>query len=79
MTIHILKSARSALRPPVLPPSVPLCFLMNSEHLEQLDADVLVSQIEERVGADLQFIRLNGALGGGLIGVGLSLLHHVLG
>jgi uncharacterized membrane-anchored protein YjiN (DUF445 family) len=49
------------------------------EHLEQLDADVLVSQIEERVGADLQFIRLNGALVGGLIGVLLAVVHRLVG
>lgn len=46
------------------------------EHLEALDTGTLVAQIEDRVGADLQFIRLNGALVGGLIGVLLALLHR---
>jgi len=45
------------------------------ENLEALETDALVRQIEDRVGADLQFIRLNGALVGGLIGVLLALLH----
>jgi len=49
------------------------------ENLEALDADTLVAQIEDRVGADLQFIRLNGALVGGLIGVLLHLAHRVIG
>jgi uncharacterized membrane-anchored protein YjiN (DUF445 family) len=49
------------------------------ENLEGLDADVLVARIEERVGADLQFIRLNGALVGGLIGVLLALAHRFIG
>ena len=45
------------------------------EYLEGLDADTLVAQIEDRVGADLQYIRLNGAVVGGLIGVLLALLR----
>jgi len=49
------------------------------ENLEALDPDILVARIEDRVGADLQFIRLNGALVGGLIGVLLSLIHRLFG
>jgi uncharacterized membrane-anchored protein YjiN (DUF445 family) len=49
------------------------------ENLEALETDELVAQIERRVGADLQFIRLNGAVVGGLIGVGLALLRRALG
>jgi uncharacterized membrane-anchored protein YjiN (DUF445 family) len=45
------------------------------ENLETLTDDQLVEQIESRVGADLQFIRLNGAVVGGLIGVLLALIH----
>jgi uncharacterized membrane-anchored protein YjiN (DUF445 family) len=45
------------------------------ENLETLTDDQLVEQIENRVGADLQFIRLNGAVVGGLIGVLLALMH----
>jgi len=49
------------------------------ENLEALDTDTLVARIEDRVGADLQFIRLNGALVGGLIGVLLALTHLLAG
>lgn len=49
------------------------------ENLEALETDALIAQIEDRVGADLQYIRLNGAVVGGLIGIALALLHHVIG
>jgi uncharacterized membrane-anchored protein YjiN (DUF445 family) len=49
------------------------------ENLTALDTDKLVAQIENRVGPDLQFIRLNGALVGGLIGVLLALAHRAFG
>ncbi len=45
------------------------------ENLEALETATLVAKIEERVGADLQFIRLNGAVVGGLIGIFIALLH----
>ncbi len=48
------------------------------ENLNALDTATLVAQIEARVGNDLQFIRLNGALVGGLIGVLLAVLHTVV-
>jgi uncharacterized membrane-anchored protein YjiN (DUF445 family) len=38
----------------------------------------LVAQIEEKVGADLQYIRLNGAVVGGLVGAILALIRLVL-
>jgi uncharacterized membrane-anchored protein YjiN (DUF445 family) len=34
-------------------------------------------QIELNIGKDLQFIRINGTIVGGLIGVALYLLSHV--
>lgn len=37
--------------------------------LGKLDNEELVAQIEEKVGNDLQFIRLNGAVVGGLVGI----------
>ena len=49
------------------------------ENLEALRTEALVAQIEDRVGADLQFIRLNGAIVGGMIGVLLALLHRLIG
>jgi uncharacterized membrane-anchored protein YjiN (DUF445 family) len=45
--------------------------------LKDLTDDQLVDEIEGRVGADLQFIRLNGAVVGGLVGVLLALAHLV--
>jgi uncharacterized membrane-anchored protein YjiN (DUF445 family) len=42
--------------------------------LSKLDDVGLVNQIEEKVGNDLQYIRLNGAVVGGLAGILISLL-----
>ena len=49
------------------------------ESLEALETGALVAQIEARVGADLQFIRLNGAVVGGLVGVALAVAHWLAG
>jgi uncharacterized membrane-anchored protein YjiN (DUF445 family) len=49
------------------------------ENLEALETGELVARIEDRVGADLQFIRLNGALVGGLVGVGLAVARWIAG
>jgi uncharacterized membrane-anchored protein YjiN (DUF445 family) len=49
------------------------------ENLEALDPSRLVEMIESRVGNDLQFIRLNGAIVGGLVGVALAAAHMLLG
>jgi uncharacterized membrane-anchored protein YjiN (DUF445 family) len=49
------------------------------ENLEQLDTAALVARVEARVGPDLQFIRLNGAVVGGLVGLLLALLRAVAG
>lgn len=35
------------------------------------DMDTMIAKIEEQVGSDLQFIRLNGTIVGGIIGLGL--------
>jgi uncharacterized membrane-anchored protein YjiN (DUF445 family) len=43
------------------------------ESLEALETGELVAQIEARVGGDLQFIRLNGAVVGGLVGMALAI------
>jgi uncharacterized membrane-anchored protein YjiN (DUF445 family) len=48
------------------------------ENLDALDTGALVRQIEGRVGADLQYIRLNGALVGGLIGLALAAVRFGL-
>jgi len=49
------------------------------ENLEALETDELVARIEDRVGADLQFIRLNGAVVGGLVGVALAVARWLAG
>ncbi len=49
------------------------------ESLEALETGELVAQIEARVGADLQFIRLNGAVVGGLVGMGLAVARWLAG
>jgi uncharacterized membrane-anchored protein YjiN (DUF445 family) len=46
--------------------------------LEKLSDLDLVSQIEEKVGTDLQYIRLNGAIVGGLVGAILAVGKWVL-
>jgi Predicted membrane protein len=39
------------------------------EYVEKLDAKEISSLIEEKVGDDLQFVRINGTIVGGLIGL----------
>lgn len=51
---------------------------MVQRNLDRLDNDTLVRQIEEKVGPDLQFIRLNGAIVGGSVGMLLYLLKIIL-
>jgi len=46
--------------------------------LAKLSDGDLVAQIEEKVGGDLQFIRLNGAVVGSAVGILLALLKMVL-
>jgi uncharacterized membrane-anchored protein YjiN (DUF445 family) len=43
----------------------------------KLNNKELVEQIEEKVGSDLQYIRLNGAIVGGLVGIVIALLKLV--
>jgi len=52
---------------------------MVASALAKLSDRDLVAQIEDKVGADLQFIRLNGAVVGGLVGVLLALVKLGLG
>jgi hypothetical protein len=49
------------------------------ENLAALDPATLIAQTEARVGTDVQSIRLNGALVGGLVGLLRALVHRVLG
>ncbi|MCX6936458.1 MAG: DUF445 domain-containing protein [Verrucomicrobia bacterium] len=49
------------------------------ESLNRLDDRDLVAQLEMKVGSDLQYIRLNGAVIGGLVGVVLMATKLLLG
>jgi len=49
-----------------------------SETVKRWDAVTITGRIESAVGRDLQFIRINGTLVGGLVGVTLHLLDHIL-
>lgn len=44
--------------------------------LAKLDDATLIDQIEGKVGDDLQYIRLNGAVVGGMVGLLLSVIRH---
>jgi len=46
--------------------------------LAKLSDGDLVAQIEQKVGGDLQFIRLNGAVVGSLVGMLLTLVKLAL-
>lgn len=52
---------------------------MVAESLAKLTDDALVAQIEGKVGGDLQFIRLNGAVVGSVVGMLLTLVKLALG
>ena len=49
-----------------------------SDTIRGWDARTVTSQLENAVGRDLQYIRVNGTIVGGLIGVGLHLLSTLL-
>ena len=47
-------------------------------NLARLDDDQLVRQIEDKVGGDLQYIRVNGAVVGGLVGALIYLFKYAI-
>jgi len=49
-----------------------------SETVRRWDARTVTDRIEGAVGRDLQFIRMNGTLVGGLVGVGIHALDTAL-
>lgn len=49
-----------------------------SDTIASWDADTIVDKLEANVGRDLQYIRLNGTLIGGLVGVTLHAATHAL-
>ena len=52
--------------------------LLVGKSLDKMDQDTLVSLIEKKVGRDLQYIRLNGAVVGGMVGALLAVLKIVI-
>ena len=52
---------------------------MVTSSLAKLSDQDLVAQIEDKIGADLQYIRFNGAVVGGLVGVALAAIRLMLG
>jgi uncharacterized membrane-anchored protein YjiN (DUF445 family) len=49
-----------------------------SETVKRWDAETVTLRIERAVGRDLQFIRINGTLVGGLVGVTIHALSTLL-
>jgi len=49
-----------------------------SETVKRWDAVTITGRIESAVGRDLQFIRINGTLVGGLVGVTIHFVDHVI-
>lgn len=52
--------------------------LLVKDNLDQMDDKTLVQMLEEKVGNDLQWIRVNGALCGFIIGLLLTVLHMLV-
>jgi uncharacterized membrane-anchored protein YjiN (DUF445 family) len=53
--------------------------MLVEENLNKLDNETLTEMLEEKIGGDLQWIRVNGALCGFLIGLGLSCIRIMFG
>lgn len=52
--------------------------LLAKDNLDKMDDQALVQMLEEKVGNDLQWIRVNGALCGFIIGILLTVLHMLV-
>ncbi|MEC0091073.1 DUF445 domain-containing protein [Paenibacillus macquariensis] len=52
--------------------------LLVKDNLDQMDDQTLVRMLEDKVGNDLQWIRVNGALCGFIIGIILTVLHMLV-
>ena len=48
------------------------------ENLDKLDTETLIDMMENNVGKDLQWIRVNGAVCGFLIGIGLTIFKFIV-
>ena len=55
-----------------------LAVLFAALNRQRFDVDVLIGRIELTVGRDLQYIRFNGAMIGGLAGLALHALEQGL-
>ncbi|WP_162617988.1 DUF445 domain-containing protein [Salinicola halophilus] len=66
-----LNDQAQAVIPPLVQRSGPHVDAWIERYLDSLDSDEIVAQIEKNVGNDLQYIRINGTLVGGLIGVAI--------
>ncbi|WP_028547720.1 DUF445 domain-containing protein [Paenibacillus sp. UNC451MF] len=49
------------------------------ENIDRFDDETLISLMEDKVGKDLQWIRVNGAICGFLIGLGLAAVKAIIG
>jgi uncharacterized membrane-anchored protein YjiN (DUF445 family) len=49
-----------------------------SKTIDGWDTKTLVAKLEEQVGADLQYIRINGTLVGGLVGLALYTITELV-
>ncbi|MBE1443429.1 DUF445 domain-containing protein [Paenibacillus sp. OAS669] len=49
------------------------------ENIDRFDDETLIQLMEDKVGKDLQWIRVNGAICGFLIGIGLAAVKAVIG
>jgi uncharacterized membrane-anchored protein YjiN (DUF445 family) len=52
--------------------------LLVKDNLDKMDDQTLVEMLEDKVGNDLQWIRVNGALCGFIIGILLTVLHMLV-
>ncbi|WP_438765235.1 DUF445 domain-containing protein [Kushneria sp. TE3] len=67
-----------ALLPALVERNGPRIDAYIQRYLDSLDSDEIVAQIEKNVGNDLQFIRINGTLVGGLIGLVIHALTQLV-
>lgn len=72
-----LNDQAQAIIPPLVQRSGPHVDAWIERYLESLDSGEIVAQIEKNVGNDLQYIRINGTLVGGLIGVAIHALTQL--
>lgn len=72
-----LNDQAQAVIPPLVARSGPHVDAWIERYLDGLDSREIVAQIEKNVGNDLQYIRINGTLVGGLIGVAIHALTQL--